>query len=77
MGTRLLKILTRSYSTCCQDLTVTASRIDDHNIELTYKLKGKTTETDKWELSVDGKTLTQTVTYPGVSKPEADVYDRK
>jgi hypothetical protein len=57
--------------------TVTASKNDDHNIELTYKLKGKTTETDKWELSTDGKTLTQTVTYPGVSKPEVDVYDRE
>jgi hypothetical protein len=57
--------------------TVTASKIDDHNIELTYKLKGKTTETDRWELSADGKTLTQTVTYAGVSKPEVDVYDRE
>ena len=57
--------------------SVTASKIDDHNIELTYKLKGKTTETDKWELSADGKTLTQTITYAGVSKPEVDVYDRE
>jgi hypothetical protein len=56
---------------------LTASKIDDHNIELTYKLKGKTTETDKWELSADGKTLTQTVTYAGVNKPEVDVYDRQ
>jgi hypothetical protein len=57
--------------------TVTAKKIDDHSMELTYKLKGKTTETDKWEVSADGKTLTQTVTYPGVSKPEVDVYDRE
>jgi hypothetical protein len=57
--------------------TVSAKKIGDHNMELTYKLKGKTTETDKWELSADGKTLTQTVTYPGVSKPEIDVYDRE
>ena len=46
-------------------------------MELTYMLKGKTTETDHWELSADGKTLTQTVTYAGVSKPEVDVYDRE
>jgi hypothetical protein len=46
-------------------------------MELTYKLKGKTIETDKWELSTDGKTLTQTITYSGVSKPEVDVYDRQ
>ena len=57
--------------------TVTAKKIDDHSMELTYKLKGKTIETDKYEVSADGKTLTQTVTYPGVSKPEIDIYDRK
>ncbi len=57
--------------------TVTASKIDDHNIELTYKLKGKTTETDKLELAANGKTLTQTITCAGVSKPEVDVYDRE
>ena len=57
--------------------TVTAKRIDDHALELTYKLKGKTVETDKYEVSADGKTLTQTITYPGVSKPEIDIYDRE
>ena len=46
-------------------------------MELTYKLQGKTTEADRWELSADGKMLTQTVTYPGVSKPEVHVYDRE
>jgi hypothetical protein len=58
-------------------MTASASKIDDHTIELTYKLKGKTTEADRYELSADGKTLTQTVTYAGVSKPEVDVYDRE
>lgn len=57
--------------------TVSASKTDDRNMELTYKLRGKITETDRWELSADGKTLTQTVTYAGVSKPEVDVYDRE
>jgi len=46
-------------------------------MELTYNLKGKTIETDKYEVSADGKILTQTVTYPGVSKPEIDIYDRE
>ena len=46
-------------------------------MELTYKLKGKTTETDRWELSADGKTLTDTITYPGESKQEVDVFDRQ
>ena len=58
-------------------MTATAKKIDDHSMELTYKLKGKTIETDKYEVSADGKTLTQTVTYPGVSKPEIDIYDRE
>ena len=60
-----------------QGTTVSASRSGDRNMELTYKLKGKTTETDRWELSDDGKTLTQTVNYSGVSKPEVDVFDRQ
>ena len=58
-------------------MTVTAKKTDDHSMELTYSLKGKTVETDKYEVSAGGKTLTQTVTYPGVSKPEIDIYDRK
>ena len=58
-------------------MTVTAKKTDDHSMELTYSLKGKTVETDKCEVSADRKTLTQTVTYPGVSKPEIDIYDRK
>jgi hypothetical protein len=57
--------------------TVSASKSGDRNMELTYKLKDKTTETDRWELSDDGKTLTQTVNYSGVSKPEVDVFDRE
>ena len=57
--------------------TVTASKIDDRNLELTYKLKGKTTETDRWELSADGKTLTATLTFPGQSKSTIEVYDRE
>ena len=58
-------------------MTVTVKKIDDHSMELTYKLKGKAIETHKYEVSTDGKTLTQTVTYSGVSKPEIDVWDRE
>ena len=58
-------------------MTASASKSGDQNLELSYKLKGKTIETDRWELSADGKTLTQTITYPGVDKPELDVYDRQ
>ena len=58
-------------------MTVTAKKIDEHSMELTYKLKDKAMETDKYEVSADGKTLTQTVTYAGVSKPEIDVWNRE
>ena len=58
-------------------MSVTGSKVDDHTIELTYNLKGKTIETHRWEVSAGGKTLTETVTYSGVSKPEIDVYDRE
>jgi hypothetical protein len=57
--------------------TVSGKSIDAHTMELTYKLKGKTTETDRWELSADGKTLTDTVNYPGENKVEVDVYERQ
>ena len=58
-------------------MTASASKSGDQNLELTYKLKGKTIQTERWELSADGKTLTATVTYAGVSKPEVDVYERE
>ncbi len=57
--------------------TVSGKGTDDHHMELTYKLKGKMTETDRWELATDGKTLTNTVSYAGVDKPEKDVYERE
>jgi hypothetical protein len=57
--------------------TVSGKSIDAHTMELTYKLKGKTTETDRWELSADGKTLADTVNYPGENKVEVDVYERQ
>ena len=57
--------------------TISGKKTDDRTIELTYKLNGKTTETDRWELSADGKTLTNTINYPGVDKQEVDVYERE
>ena len=58
-------------------MTVSGKKIDDRTMELTYKLNGKMTETDRWELSADGKTLTDTINYPGVDKQEVDVYERQ
>ena len=46
-------------------------------MELAYKLKGKVTQTDRWELSADGKTLTNTITFSGVNKPQVLVFDRQ
>jgi hypothetical protein len=57
--------------------TMSAKRLDDHNIELTYKLKGKTISTESYEVSADGKTLTDILSFPGQSKSETDVYDRQ
>jgi hypothetical protein len=57
--------------------TVSGKSIDGHKMELTYKLKGKMIQTDRWELSADGKSLTDTINYAGESKPEVDVYDRQ
>jgi hypothetical protein len=58
-------------------MTVSAKKVDDRTVELTYKLKDKTIETDRWELSADGKTLTNTVDYSGLDKKEVDVFDRQ
>lgn len=57
--------------------TVSAKGMGADKMELTYKLKGKTTETDRWEVSADGKTLTDTITFSGETKPEVDVFDRE
>jgi hypothetical protein len=57
--------------------TVSAKQIDDHNIELTYKVKGKTTLTERYDLSPEGKMLTVTRTFSGQSKSEVDVYQRE
>lgn len=57
--------------------TVSAKKDGENKMELTYQLKGKTTETDSWELSSDGKTLTDTITFPGEDKKEVDVFDRE
>ncbi len=58
-------------------VTVSGKAKGEKAMELTYKHKGKTTETDSWELSADGKTLTDTVHYSGESKPEINVYERE
>ena len=57
--------------------TMSGKRVDDRTMELTFKLKGKKRSTERWVVSADGKTLTQTVTDAGQSKPEIEVYERQ
>jgi hypothetical protein len=54
-----------------------AKRVDDHAIEMTDKLKGKTVDTADFEVSQDGKTLTVTVHVPGEEKALIYVYDKQ
>lgn len=58
-------------------MTVSAKQLGDNKMELTYKLKGKVSETDNWELSSDGKTLTETISFPGENKQEVDIFERE
>ena len=60
-----------------KDTTLSGKSAGAHKMELTHKLKGKMIETDSWELSADGKTLTDTIHFSGESKPEVDVYERQ
>ena len=57
--------------------TTAGQRIDEHTLELTDKLKDKVADTQRLELSADGKTLTMIVTYPGVEQKEVDVFERQ
>lgn len=57
--------------------TVSGKRIDAQTVEIAGKLKGKIVYSQRMKLSEDGKTLTATVTFPGVAKPEIDVYERQ
>jgi len=58
-------------------MSVSAKKMGDNKMELTYKLKGKIDRTEAWELSSDGKTLTETIKYPGENKQEVDVFERE
>ncbi len=57
--------------------TASAKRIDPRTIEMSRELKGTLMETERMELSEDGKTLTTTSTYPGVEKKEVEVHERQ
>ena len=46
------------------------------SLVVTTKVNGKVLETETWELSADGKTITCTATEPGDPQPTVTVYDR-
>jgi hypothetical protein len=52
-------------------------RLSERGLELTDKIQGKVRDTQKIELSPDGKTLTMTVQPAGRSKPNVLVFDRE
>jgi hypothetical protein len=53
-------------------------RVNERNLEITYKLKGKTTDTRQIELSTDLKTLTMTERAVGQNRPKSIlVFDRE
>lgn len=57
--------------------TSSARRVDEHTLEITDKVKGKTTRTAQIELSPDLKTLTRTVRPVGQREPNIFVFERQ
>jgi hypothetical protein len=57
--------------------TYSAKSTGTNTMELYEKLSGKLMTTHQLELSTDGKTLTDKLTFPGVTKSEVDVYERQ
>jgi hypothetical protein len=57
--------------------TASGKRIDQRAIEVSNKVKGKLLNTERMEVSADGKTLTTTTSFPGVAKSQTFVYERQ
>lgn len=60
-----------------QGAATSARRVDEHNLVITHKLKGKLTVTEDVELSADLKTLTITLHFARRDKPDVMVYQRQ
>jgi hypothetical protein len=52
-------------------------RVNDHTLEITDKVNGKTTDTERITLSPDRKALTMTIRQAGHSAPDTLVFDRE
>jgi len=59
-----------------EGMTVSGERRGDFGITLIHKVKGRTVQTDQWDVSSDGKTLTGTITYARQTTAEVRVFDR-
>ena len=59
------------------DSTSSIHRVNEHALEMTYKIKGKTLYTQQIELSPDLKTLTVTRLIVGESEPNIRVFERQ
>lgn len=57
--------------------TGSAHRVNEHTIEITDKVKDKHIDTQRMEVSPDGKTLTFTVFIPNREKPQIQVFERE
>lgn len=60
-----------------QGYTSSAHRVNEQTLQMTDKINGKLMDTQQIELSPDRKTLTMTVSIPGRSKPDIQVFDRE
>ena len=57
--------------------TGSAHRVNEHTIEIMDKVKDKHIDTQRMEVSPDGKTLTSTVFIPNREKPQIQVFERE
>jgi hypothetical protein len=57
--------------------TSSAHRVNEQTLQVTDKVNGKLINTQRIELSPDHKTLTITISNPGQSKPNIQVFDRE
>jgi len=78
-STRNVKFDGKDYPNVGRDpgATSSARRVNEHTVELTDKLKGKTVDTREVELSSDRNTLTMTVHTVGRREPNVLVFDRQ
>ncbi|MFC5861557.1 hypothetical protein ACFPT7_04585 [Acidicapsa dinghuensis] len=60
-----------------QGPAVSARKVDEHNVVMTFKNNGKVTLTQEVGLSADLKTLTITLRFVGREKPDVMVYQRQ